>query len=263
MVFVGCSDTPTSSLDVAERAPLEAESAGTINPTRGFVRVCKIGPEGTVGHFSITATAGQILVPDPADFTVASGSVDPRSPICRMVWQPTEDMLPSLTAVVKVIELPTPGLFLEDFLVISEAPVTFFSDGAEVILDYTQTAVFGFKNAEAPGGGEGCTPGFWKQRQHFDSWTGYSPDDMFFDVFGVDAFPGMSLLDVLRQGGGGLKALGRHTVAALLDAANPDVAYGMSEAEIIAAFADAFDSRDFEDLKDLLEERNESGCPLS
>ncbi len=25
-----------------------------------------------------------------------------------------------------------------------------------------------------PPGGEGCTPGFWKQRQHFDSWVGFA-----------------------------------------------------------------------------------------
>ena len=27
-----------------------------------------------------------------------------------------------------------------------------------------------------PPGGEGCTPGFWKQDQHFDSWVGFAPD---------------------------------------------------------------------------------------
>jgi hypothetical protein len=34
--------------------------------------------------------------------------------------------------------------------------------------------------------GEWCSPGYWRQTQHLDSWdaTGYSPDDLFFDVFG-------------------------------------------------------------------------------
>ncbi len=64
------------------------------------------------------------------------------------------------------------------------------------------------------GGGEGCTPGYWKQSQHFDSWTGYSPSTQFSAVF-ENAFPGKTLLQVLEQGGGGLNALGRHTVAAL------------------------------------------------
>ena len=33
--------------------------------------------------------------------------------------------------------------------------------------------------------GQWCSPGYWRQPQHLDSWvtTGYSPDDLFFDVF--------------------------------------------------------------------------------
>ncbi len=45
----------------------------------------------------------------------------------------------------------------------------------------------------------------------------YDLTNQFSDHFDY-AFPGMTLLDVLWQGGGGLKALGRHTVAALLHA---------------------------------------------
>ena len=39
---------------------------------------------------------------------------------------------------------------------------------------------------ETPPGGEGCTPGFWKADQHFDSWAIYSPTDSFELIFGVD-----------------------------------------------------------------------------
>lgn len=79
-------------------------------------------------------------------------------------------------------------------------------------------------------GGEGCTPGYWKQKQHFDSWTNppYDPDNMFVSAGFDDAFPGMTLLEVLKQGGGGLKALGRHTVAALLNTASDGVAYDLT-----------------------------------
>ncbi|MGH2544967.1 MAG: DUF7507 domain-containing protein, partial [Ardenticatenaceae bacterium] len=35
------------------------------------------------------------------------------------------------------------------------------------------------------GGGEGCTPGYWKQAHHFDSWVGFDPSDSFDAVFGV------------------------------------------------------------------------------
>ncbi len=66
----------------------------------------------------------------------------------------------------------------------------------------------GLRVPAPPGGGEGCTPGYWKQPHHFGSWTSpYTPATLFADVF-EDAFPGMTLLDVASQGGGGLIALG-------------------------------------------------------
>lgn len=113
-----------------------------------------------------------------------------------------------------------------------------------------------------PEGSQGCTPGYWRQTQHFDSWIGYSPDDQFSDVF-ADAFPGMTLLEVVKQGGGQLKALGRHTVAALLNSASSGVSYGPTELQIITAFNAAYASGDYEGLKNELEQLNERGCPLN
>jgi hypothetical protein len=112
---------------------------------------------------------------------------------------------------------------------------------------------------------EGCTPGYWKQSQHFDSWTGFAPGDSFEAVFGRDVPGNPTLLDALKLGGGGLKALMRHAVAALLNASSPDVdpdpAFDTT-AEVIAAFQAAFDSGDYETTKDLLDASNNAGCPL-
>jgi hypothetical protein len=114
-----------------------------------------------------------------------------------------------------------------------------------------------------PGGGEGCTPGYWKQSQHFDSWTApYDPGDSFLSAFGVNAFPGMSLLDVLSNGGGGLDALGRHAVAALLNAASGGVDYDLSVAQVIAQFNAAFASGAYETQKNIFAGLNEQGCPI-
>jgi hypothetical protein len=114
-----------------------------------------------------------------------------------------------------------------------------------------------------PGGGEGCTPGYWKAAQHYDSWpAGYSPSMLFDDVF-EDAFPGKTLLQVLSTGGGGLDALGRHTVAALLNAASSDVSYDLSAADVISAFNSAYPGGDYETLKNRLLGFNEQGCPLN
>ena len=115
-------------------------------------------------------------------------------------------------------------------------------------------------------GGEGCTPGYWKQAHHYDSWVGYAPNQSFEGVFGRDAFSGDPTLGaVLGFGGGGLKALGRHTVAALLNASSPDVSYEYSKSEVISMFQAAFDSGGsaVESTKNLFEAANEAGCPLS
>lgn len=87
----------------------------------------------------------------------------------------------------------------------------------------------------APPGGEGCTPGYWKN--HLEDWppTGYSPNDDFDTTFGVDLFSRDITLDVaVNAKGGGVKKLARHGTAALLSAAHPDVAYPFTEAEVIA-----------------------------
>jgi hypothetical protein len=115
-------------------------------------------------------------------------------------------------------------------------------------------------------GGEGCTPGYWKQEHHFDSWTApYTPDTKFCDVFDCAPPLDMTLLEVLEQGGGKLIALGRHTVAALLNAASPDVSYDLSSAAVISMFNDAYpgDKDDYENLKNVFEGFNEQGCPLN
>jgi len=127
------------------------------------------------------------------------------------------------------------------------------------LLRFTNTEI-----VEPPGDGtQGCTPGYWKQSQHFDSWTApYTPSTLFDDVF-ENAFPGMTLLQVLSQGGGGLNALGRHTVAALLNAAASGVDYPLSVQEVIDAFNAVFPGGDYETLKDQLEGFNELGCPLN
>ena len=114
-----------------------------------------------------------------------------------------------------------------------------------------------------PPGAEGCTPGYWKQRQHFGSWTAqYTP---FSDVF-EDAFPGKTLLYVLKTGGGGLnKALGRHTVAALLNTASVDVDYGIgTPTEVINAFNNVFpgSKSGYKALKKEFSGLTEAGCPL-
>lgn len=113
---------------------------------------------------------------------------------------------------------------------------------------------------EPPMGGEGCTPGYWKQPHHFDSWVGYAPGDSFDAIFGVPY--DLTLLEALEQGGGHEKALGRHAVAALLNAAS-GVSYYYSEAQVISLVQSAYATGDFNGAKNQLAAQNEMGCPLN
>jgi hypothetical protein len=116
-------------------------------------------------------------------------------------------------------------------------------------------------------GAQGCTPGYWKQSQHFDSWAVYTQADLYNTVFGANAFSStFTLLQALQQGGGGINALGRHSVAALLNAVSPQVAYPITSTQVIALTRAAIISRSatlIEQTKNQLESYNQLGCPVS
>jgi len=115
--------------------------------------------------------------------------------------------------------------------------------------------------------GEGCTPGYWKQEQHFDSWpSAYTPNTLFFDAFDREAYkvnqPDLNLLEALELKGGGWKALARHAAGALINAAAPDVDYPLSVADVIDLYASAVGDESFQDALATLSEFNELFCPL-
>jgi len=114
------------------------------------------------------------------------------------------------------------------------------------------------------GDGEACTPGYWRQTQHFASWTEppYSPDaplTTYRAAFVLDFAPlitiksaggqgtaqtltdtlvlssdDVTLLDAIWAKGGGENKLARHATAALLNAASSNILYetGLTEEEI-------------------------------
>jgi predicted ribosomally synthesized peptide with SipW-like signal peptide len=118
---------------------------------------------------------------------------------------------------------------------------------------------------------EGCSHGFWKN--HEDDWeaTGYNTTDDFDITFSDDAFecdafdPDITLMEALWLKGGGLNALAREAVGALLNAAHPDVDYALTVGEVVDKVQEAIETEDYETAKDELEEHNAKepgGCPL-
>lgn len=148
---------------------------------------------------------------------------------------------------------------------------------------------------------EGCTPGYWMVCQHLGDWVLYSPTDTFNYVFGVNQYVDCkgtpyTLLDVMYLNGNGYSCgpggnkdanptgpppdctvgvafdklggdpispnLGFHAVAALLNAAHPNVNYGYTPLEVITLFQNSVVNGQEADLKDALAMLNERGCPL-
>jgi hypothetical protein len=120
---------------------------------------------------------------------------------------------------------------------------------------------------------QGCTPGYWKQEHHFDSWipTGYSPTDLVGDVF-ADApadLAGDSLVEALDYPGGpGLsgasRILLRAGVAATLNAGHPDVNFEIADpGDVIDAVNKALASGNRGKMLELagkLDDYNNAGC---
>lgn len=114
---------------------------------------------------------------------------------------------------------------------------------------------------------QGCTPGYWKQPHHFDSWPApYVPGMQFREAFeyeGVQYGPeDMTLLQALQAKGGGENAFLRHAVAALLNAEHSGVVY-YHPSWVKWYVSYAYKNEAFEWVKDILAANNELGCPLN
>jgi hypothetical protein len=123
-----------------------------------------------------------------------------------------------------------------------------------------------------PTGGEGCTPGFWKN--HPEAWagTGYTTGQTLESVFDVPdtlSLDSRTLIQALDfEGGdntrGAARILLRAAVAALLNSASGAVDYPRTTAEVIADVNAALASLDRSTMLELaseLDADNNLGCP--
>jgi hypothetical protein len=109
--------------------------------------------------------------------------------------------------------------------------------------------------------GQGCSPGYWKNHA---APAGYSKNVLFSSIFD-NAFPGLTLQQVLNLQGGGLNALGRQTVSAYFNSIAV-AGYEMTTAQVIAAFNAAYPGSDYTTLKNTFEALTDIYpriCPLN
>lgn len=120
-------------------------------------------------------------------------------------------------------------------------------------------------------GFEGCTLGYWKVKQHHDSWPApYNTGSNLQVSFGPHAFNASFLTALNYKGGpgidGGKRILLKQAVAALLSATSPNVDYPISAATVTSQVAAALASNDREvmlSLSTTLDAYNNQGCPLN
>jgi hypothetical protein len=122
---------------------------------------------------------------------------------------------------------------------------------------------------------EGCTPGYWKQEQHFGSWTPpYTPDTNLRDIFvtsPVELIPDDTLLEALNYPGGpgvtgATQILLRAAVAALLNASSPDVSFPVSVGHVVDTTISRIETQYRPTIltrADYFDSINNLGCPLA
>jgi hypothetical protein len=259
----GCGETTTPNSPAPGGRPLLAVGGGTPGVVdTGEFEVCKYG---SAADFTYTVNGGSAQA-----LSLGDGG-------CAVLAETI--FLGPGAITVAITEVGDPSIVLDSIVPTIN---TIFDVGGTRGAPITGTLAFSgtfngdrgilveFYNSPAPppppGGGEGCTPGYWKQSHHFDSWVGYTPNQLFSSVF-EDAFPGKTLLQVLSANGNAAgEALGRHTVAALLNAAvGSGVSYDLTTADVINGFNSVWPGTKgaLNGQKDIFEGYNEQGCPLN
>ena len=224
-------------------------SAGS-TPLAGEIIICKVG--NVSGTFTVARTTGAGTVASPV--TIAPGQCedvaeDPSSTGSNITVTETSAGLQSVTSVLNP-NTPLP-----------------FSNGGSLFINEFHGYVLTFTNNIVVNTGiQGCTPGYWKQLHHFDSWpAAYKPTDSFNATFGIGTnwfSNSFTLEQALSNGGGGTSALGRQAVAALLSAGKGF--YPLSVSDVIAKVQAAYaDGSLVESTKNLFDADNNLGCPLN
>ena len=253
VALVAACETVTTRSLVEPEAPSRAEGDHELPR---YVTLCKVGPAGTWATFGVSATGGTLLLGSPV--TINAADLGDASE-CREIWQSATGEGTSVT----IAETGrSAGTKLDKIVwvagdVWSEAlpPVS------SVTLDAINGAVVWFKNvpSDDDGGGEGCTPGYWKN--HLGAWTStpYAPGDDFDATFGVNLWtPNITLGTAINTGGGGVRRLTRHATAALLNASHPIVDYDLPVAQVIAMVQSAAASGDYNAAADVFVPLNEN-----
>ena len=286
-VALGACDS--ASLDSTAPSPFKLDLAGQelgknsddfLDQLRpGKFTVCKIAEDDTTEVFEFE---GSVVSPRPEN----TGDLDPiflKHGECIDFWEPGPPGSTGNPDVVTVTELVPDGWVNDGITVYSldedsDDPVVFEEEGpthSGEVLRGKIGCLLVYRNSRVPTGGEGCTPGGWKNRLvRIGAWdaTGYATTDLVNDVFDAPAvFDGTTLLEALSLKGGNsfdekVEILLRAATAALLNASHPGVEYDLTAAQVISQVNAAIatgDNSAVTDLADTLDDWNNQGCDIT
>jgi hypothetical protein len=274
-LVAACADSsaPTAAA-TAPRFAVQTPTTTTATPEIEFLKVCKQYPAGVTGP-DITV---RLDVSGTAEAGTYAGISIPANQ-CMKIW---EHKALGVETIVVTEENPPAGYdasvatwqlggTLSASVPGTSASVVVGTGGKGATVIFTNTPV----TPPEVTGSQGCTPGYWKQSQHFGSWdaTAYGRSDLVNTVFGITFSPKVpkgqgtfdgTLLGALGLGGGNDIALVRAGTAALLNASSTDVAYPYTSAQVIKTVQDALAAggNAIGTAANLLDSANNLGCPL-
>lgn len=274
LIVVGC-DTATVQVDRDSDRASDSYQLSVTEPAdfqdelkQGVFTVCKDAPDDPMQAFTFTTTV------DGADAgDVIRSPVDLKDGQCEDVF---EDAAGEHNEVTITEEVPE-GWQLDGITIYSvdaDGNVTTHTATGPTISGQIDRGKDGclavYHNSKVPTGGEGCTPGAWKNRLlDIGAWP-VPEDTPVEDVFNVPAsLEGYTLLEALSFDGGPafddkVKILLRAATAAYLNAQT--VEYDWTTQQVIDAVNAAIASGDKDeviDLAEMLDGFNNQDCPIT
>lgn len=260
--LAACTDAPTvapARVEVKRPSLLVAGTLTSSTPLLGHFIVCKGGAgSGTFSAArSAVGTGFDVNATAVASLTLAAGQ-------CEVVVNDAAGADGGENVAITETGGGTLQSIAGFFIGINGITPITATQGEPFFINSFHGVVLTFVNALAVGN-QGCTPGYWKQDQHFDSWP-VSLTTTFADAGFSFGFTG-TLLSGLQAKGGDVNALARHAAAAYLNSLASGVNFSLTTAEVIAIAngTGIYAGLSVEERKDLLEAANQGvgGCPLN
>lgn len=281
--------TPTS----LPAPPSNASAYSLFDPEAGFIAVGVLtGPLGTYDFHTDVVGGGLAVV--TVDRSIVFTTTPPSPSTSQLYYEyfPVDASTwpGATTAQVTITEVNIPtGRVVDSIRVVKNGvfqPTIFLTNSVTVETTYNDVIIVKFYHSVVEGPpppppGKGCTPGYWKQDQHFDSWvpTGLKPTDLVGKLFSNaylytlngTKMSKYTLVQALNfQGGSGLtgaaQILLRAAVAAELNARYQGIGYPLSAGAIITAVQNALASGNRGTmilLASQLDDLNNLGCVLN